>query len=54
MTHFYRALRNGASRQAALRDAPLAIFRDAARSHPFYWAAFAAAGEVSPIVSPTH
>ncbi len=54
MTHFYRALRNGASRQAALRDAQLAIFRDAARSHPFYWAAFAAAGEVSPIVSPTH
>jgi CHAT domain-containing protein len=54
MTHYYRALRAGAGRQAALRSAQLAILRDSGRSHPFYWGAFVGAGAISPIIFDRH
>ncbi len=43
MAHFYRALRGGAPRGAALREAQRALL-DERRGHPFFWAAFQLVG----------
>jgi CHAT domain-containing protein len=44
MTAFYRELRRGGSKDAALQRAAAAVSRDPARRHPFYWAAFTLTG----------
>jgi CHAT domain-containing protein len=41
MAVFYRGLSAGSAPDAALRDAQLALRRNAATSHPFYWGGFA-------------
>jgi CHAT domain-containing protein len=46
---FYKHLLGGASRAAALRDAQTEALADAARRHPFYWAAFIVSGESGPV-----
>jgi CHAT domain-containing protein len=43
MRHFYRRLRDGASKDEALRTAQLEMIRT--RPHPFYWAAFQLSGD---------
>jgi CHAT domain-containing protein/Tfp pilus assembly protein PilF len=45
MLAFHRRLRAGRSTAAALREAALAVKRDARYRHPFYWAAFVAVGD---------
>jgi CHAT domain-containing protein len=45
MTEFYGRLTKGEGRAEALRQASLALLRDPARRHPFFWASFIAAGE---------
>jgi CHAT domain-containing protein/tetratricopeptide (TPR) repeat protein len=42
---FYRALSNGRSAAAALREAQIAVRDRAETSHPFFWAAFVAIGD---------
>ena len=47
MTTFYRGLKNGAGRGAALRDAELAMLKK--HPHPFYWASFIQSGDWKPL-----
>ena len=51
MTHFYRYLDDGLSKDHALRKAKLNIIEenDQAISHPYYWAAFVFIGVNTPI-----
>lgn len=44
MTHFYRGLRAGASKDQALRTAARDLRRDRRFAHPFYWAPFVLIG----------
>jgi CHAT domain-containing protein len=45
MTSFYRNLKAGMGRSAALRDVQLKMIADPKRAHPFYWASFILSGE---------
>jgi CHAT domain-containing protein/Tfp pilus assembly protein PilF len=45
MTAFYRALRAGASKDEALREAQRRVLHTAATAHPFHWAAFELNGD---------
>ena len=45
MPDFYRHLRDGRTKDEALRLAQLGWIRSAARAHPFYWAAFQLVGD---------
>ena len=45
MGAFYRGLKQGKSKDAALRDAALGLLRDGSHSHPFYWAPFVVMGD---------
>jgi CHAT domain-containing protein len=45
MVEYYDRLSRGEARAEALRQASLALLRDPARRHPFYWASFISAGE---------
>jgi CHAT domain-containing protein/Tfp pilus assembly protein PilF len=45
MVSYYRRLRQGQGRGAALRRAQLDIFKDLKRRHPYYWASFILSGE---------
>jgi CHAT domain-containing protein/tetratricopeptide (TPR) repeat protein len=45
MEEFYGRLAKGEGRAEALRQASLALLRDPARRHPFYWASFISTGE---------
>lgn len=45
MIDYYRRLRDGAGRSAALREAQLKLLADRGRSHPFFWAAFITSGD---------
>jgi CHAT domain-containing protein/Tfp pilus assembly protein PilF len=45
MVAYYRRLRQGQGRGAALRQAQLEMLKDVRRRHPYYWAAFIQSGE---------
>jgi CHAT domain-containing protein len=45
MSDYYQRLQAGAGRSQALREAQLAMLKDPARAHPYYWASFIAIGE---------
>ena len=47
MVAYYRRLRQGQGRGAALRHAQLEMFKDVRRRHPYYWASFILSGEWS-------
>jgi hypothetical protein len=52
MEAFYRNLKNGGSKDKALRDAKLAFLtrkRGTNATHPLYWAAFVPVGDMSPL-----
>jgi CHAT domain-containing protein/tetratricopeptide (TPR) repeat protein len=49
MIAFYKQLAGGAGRAAALRNVQLQLLRSKDWSHPFYWAAFVAAGAWEPL-----
>ena len=44
MIAFYERLQHGAARTSAMRDAELAMLREPATAHPYYWAAFVVSG----------
>ena len=48
MVEFYGRLAKGEGRAEALRQASLALLRDPARRHPFFWASFISTGEAWP------
>jgi CHAT domain-containing protein len=52
MTGFYKQLRNGLAKDQALRQAKLEYLRNASprNAHPYFWAAFIPAGDMSPLV----
>jgi CHAT domain-containing protein len=50
MVDFYKWLTKGAGRSQALREAQLAMMRDPARTHPYYWAAFVTIGNADPLL----
>jgi CHAT domain-containing protein len=50
MARFYRALKDGRTKGAALREAQLALLRDE-QSHPFLWAPFQLIGDDGPLVA---
>jgi len=45
MIDYYRRLQTGAERSQALREAQLAMLKNPARAHPYYWASFIAIGK---------
>ena len=49
MAGYYARLKAGKPRSSALRDIQLEIHHQAKYAHPFYWAAFLAAGDNSPL-----
>ena len=49
MVEFYGRLTKGEGRAEALRQSSLALLRDPARRHPFYWASFISTGEAGPM-----
>jgi CHAT domain-containing protein len=49
MAGYYERLKAGKPRSSALRDVQLAIHHQAKYAHPFYWAAFLAAGDNTPL-----
>ncbi len=52
MVSFYENLKNGQSKDEALRDAKTAFVKNnPMKSHPFYWAGFVVNGDVSPIAT---
>jgi CHAT domain-containing protein len=53
MVDYYRGLVRGEGRSAALRATQLAMLKDPARRHPYYWAAFIPIGSWTPL-APEH
>jgi CHAT domain-containing protein/tetratricopeptide (TPR) repeat protein len=49
MDGYYGELRTGRGRSEALRHAQLSLLHDGRHAHPFYWAAFVALGDDSPL-----
>lgn len=49
MKRFYRGLIAGLGRSEALRQAQLAVFFQPGRTHPYWWASFAASGNWRPV-----
>jgi CHAT domain-containing protein len=49
MREFYPELAHGTGRAEALRQAQLRILRQPRFAHPYYWAAFIAAGDWTPL-----
>jgi CHAT domain-containing protein/Tfp pilus assembly protein PilF len=49
MVDYYQRLLKGAGRSAALRASQNAMMADPARRHPYYWGAFIAAGNWTPL-----
>ena len=45
MTNYYKNLKSGIGRGAALREVQLGMLKNKNRQHPFYWAAFIQSGE---------
>jgi CHAT domain-containing protein/Tfp pilus assembly protein PilF len=51
MLDYYRRLLRGAGRSGALRDAQIAMLANPGRRHPYYWAAFIAIGNWTPLAA---
>ena len=51
MAGYYARLKEGRPRSSALRDIQLEIAANPKYAHPYYWAAFVAAGDNSPITN---
>ena len=51
MASFYKHLKDGKTKDASLRQAKLDYLFENPNAHPFYWAAFTAVGDMSPIES---
>jgi CHAT domain-containing protein/tetratricopeptide (TPR) repeat protein len=49
MVSYYARLARGEPRGEALRNAQLAMLKDAKTAHPFFWAAFISSGESQPL-----
>jgi CHAT domain-containing protein len=49
MERMYQALRSGASKAAALRDAQRTLLAEAPQLHPAFWGAFQLVGDASPL-----
>ena len=49
MASFYKHLKDGKTKDASLRQAKLDYLFENPNAHPFYWAAFTAVGDMSPI-----
>ena len=49
MTDFYKNLKAGVPRSAALRQVQLQMLRSGTRKHPYYWASFILSGADGPI-----
>jgi CHAT domain-containing protein len=49
MAGYYARLKAGKARSSALRDIQLEIHANPKYAHPYYWAAFLAAGDNSPL-----
>jgi CHAT domain-containing protein len=49
MDGYYRKLKTGAGRSAALRDVQRELHANPTYAHPYYWASFVAAGDSSPL-----
>lgn len=49
MERMYGALRSGASKAAAIRDAQKSILAENRQTHPAYWGAFQLIGDASPL-----
>ena len=49
MTDFYKNLKAGVARSAALRQVQLQMLRSGTRKHPYYWASFILSGADGPI-----
>jgi CHAT domain-containing protein len=45
MTNYYKNLKQGAGRSAALRAVQLEMLQRKEREHPFFWAGFIQSGE---------
>jgi hypothetical protein len=54
MTHFYKNLAEGESKDVALRNAKLAFIAeiDPIKKHPFYWAGYIVVGDRSSVFFP--
>lgn len=52
MRGYYRRLKDGMGRSAALRDVQLVLEHSAGTHHPYYWAAFIPSGDPTPINFP--
>lgn len=53
MRGYYRRLREGQGRSAALRDVQRVLAHQTATQHPYYWAAFIPSGNPGPITLPS-
>jgi CHAT domain-containing protein len=51
MVDYYQRLLNGEGRSAALREAQKAMIANPATRHPYYWAAFVAIGNWTPLAT---
>ena len=51
MIDYYQRLLKGEGRSAALRTAQEAMMADLAHQHPYYWAAFIAIGDWTPLLA---
>ena len=54
MTSFYEELSKGASKNIALQKAKISYIQtasDKVKAHPYFWAAFVAFGDTSPILA---
>ena len=49
---FYKNIKAGQSKSAALRLAKLEFLKNTSKPHPYYWAAFVANGDMRPILKP--
>lgn len=49
MTEYYRRLKAGEGRAAALRSVQLSMLRNPRRAHPYFWASFIQSGGWSPL-----
>jgi len=51
MQCLYQALRTGASKASALRDAQRAFLKDTPQLHPAFWGAFQLIGNAEPLTT---
>lgn len=49
MAQFYRRLKAGEGRSAALRSVQLSMLRNPRRAHPYFWASFIQSGDWTPL-----